>query len=439
MPRTLIITTIVVVLLLLNTYTPTAIAAALCVDGSTASCPSGSGEIKGDVCQFACTCSATAATGEKSFNISGFCNNVLTRNQISSNATFQWLGVTVSSGTGLFNNTMTLVGEQGKPPQTWIASGPPSYSNAQALSYTNYTSINMTEFVRFDNYTALNVSIWGGIMPCVPLFGAMGVNPDYTGTTWWSAPHGMVPSYVKVDMLNRTVAYGSGAPTSQWDVLRSDITVKNSFRFALTGHRCMKQELAFRATLNIPGMPALVCPNLDVSSYKVPLATAPGVAAILKIQPQKMHNASTFNITINWLPTNISGGCANVTYQLSVVSLNVHQWGIFEYVSIVGSDPQVWHITNAELETGIQYAAVFTSSTEAGQGGQVISSPFSVPDGPTPPPGPPTTPSPSSGSSSMSVGTTVGIAVGVGIVAIVVGVGLFIYIKRRNQDYRPIQ
>lgn len=336
-----------------------------CRDGLTAGCNSFNAISKSasEPCVFDCVCEGPLTNFSRTFQHS-LSQCVFARvDGTAGNAAFAWISID-SQFTENISNTLSV-----SSGPTWVnvSSSPNSQLKfATVFSFPTSENASMSDNLTIFNLPNPRANFTGGVTQCVPYMGGGMYTPDdHEGYTWWQPTDAMAASFLTADLLVRRVTSTGNTP---WTVLRANVPAHGSHKFNVGPYECDPLEIAFRTKLNVSGLPNLECPLVS-STQSISNRKPPSDVTVVKVAA--WHEDNLYRLSIDWMPSQVSGGCDNITYQLSVVSLNSGQWGVFQDVWLVGTEQQNWVVHGANLLSNLQYAVVISPRTAAGSGPQV--------------------------------------------------------------------
>lgn len=324
---------------------------------------------EGDFCSFHCVCDGEASVSDK-ISFATTCTQVFDP-KYNVNATFQWLYIV--TGNSQLNGTFAVAGGP-----TQVFSGFTGLNHTvTATSDTLLPANGLKSSFTLYNINQLLAEVYGGAMSCVPFRGAA-VYDSKSIETYWQASPGMKTDLITVDFVMRNISL-DGKPSS-WVVALPNLQHEVSFRYYFNRIQCEPLEVAFLGTFNLRGFPNIKCPSPS-SSLMVYLRSPPSTPKLLNFSLARQGSTTNFTVTVDWLPAQDNGGCANVTYMHGIFSTmnSTIQWGIFPSESVVGTAPQRWVVHNVPMPAGAQYMLTVRSSTVAGEGPSVYSDPFGPP------------------------------------------------------------
>ncbi len=357
-----------VVVLLSSAHQQTA-HAQTCTNGGLGSCTSGSVSSAPDYCSFDCICSGA---GTANVNFEASCNLVrLNDTSYHRNSTFVWFAISTQNKAAeqallVLNST----GNSSFPAFNWAFNGSVVRTAfaVQLADMTNHSVFQLS--VALYNVTKMQTTFTGGAMQCAPTLGGSMYSPtELTGTIAWIPPDTFNESYVVVDLMQRNyTADGSG----EWQLLRAGLNPWGGRQFSFPDYQCTPIELAFRSTLNLPApfTERVRCPEMS-SSQLFKVSIAPTQPVVDTIDLTKQANGA-YTVNIKWRTSSFSGGCANITYGVAMLSLYVRQWYAETSLSTTDLDAvQFWVIHDADLIPNIQYQVVINTHNAADQAPQV--------------------------------------------------------------------
>lgn len=341
-------------LVLLVLYSLVTLAASECIDGLYGKCELGSGS---PVCALHCVCTGLLH------------DYVPLTSHCALNGTFGSTGLAwVKANTyreGTTNVSFTINNHS-----VFSFSSDSLAQNSTPIAMSNSTILDATSAIQFLQTipTAANFDFILGAMPCKLQSSGTWSALRLQGTLRWQLCPGMDRSLVQIDAFMQNMSLGPAAP---WQLLAVGMT-EPALAVKFHTRQCPKVNVAFRARLAIPGVPALPCPEMS-DPLELTLSALPAPAVVYGVtQPvaaATINGTLCWNVSLVWGESPDPGGCDAVTYTLGIISLTDLAFSVKEVVIFISSNSsarRVWAPADVMLHRGEQYQFVVSARTAHG-------------------------------------------------------------------------